>query len=194
MSAAGDPHYAYRPSVLGAAHEFRLAGQTLHWSVGRRAGSVLLRDVTQVRLSFQPASMQPQRFVTELWAANTPRLVIVSSSWKSMVEQERLDQPYTEFVTELHRRIAGAQARAQFVQGKHAFLYWPALVLFVAVALGIAVLVQRALQAQSFGGAAFVVAFLAFFLWYGGNFLRRNRPGHYHPDALPPDLLPKPRR
>jgi hypothetical protein len=60
--------------------------------------------------------------------------------------------------------------------------------------LGIAVLVLRALQAQSFGGAAFVVAFLAFFLSYGGNFLRRNRPGQYPPDALPADVLPAPRR
>jgi hypothetical protein len=192
MSAAGDDqHYAYRPSLLGAAHEFRLSGNTLNWAAGRRAGSMPLRDVKVVRLSFQPASMQPHRFVTELWADNAPRLVIVSSSWKSVVEQERLDERYTVFVTELHRRIADAKAPAQFVQGKRAFTYWPALVLFVAVALGLAVLVTRALQAQSLGGAIFIAAFLALFLWHGGNFFRRNKPGRYRPDALPPDLLPK---
>ena len=192
MGVAGeDCHYNYRPSLLGAPREFQLTGDTLAWAAGPRAGRVPLRKVQLVRLSFQPASMQPHRFVTEVWAEDAPRLVIVSSSWKSMVEQERLDQPYVAFVGELHRRIAQAQAPVRFLRGKPALLYWPGLVLFVVVCLMLAALLSRALQIQSFGGAAFIAAFLALFLWQGGNFFRRNKPGLYRPDALPPDLLPK---
>lgn len=192
MSATDEVQtYAYRPSLLGAPNEFRLSGDNLDWVIGRRSGRIPLHTVRLVRLSFQPASMQPQRFVTELWAENAPRLLIVSSSWKSMVEQERLDAPYAAFVTELNRRIAGAGANARFLQGKHPASYWPAFVLFVLVALGLAALVPRSLQAQSTGGAVFIAAFLALFLWQGGNYFRRNKPGRYRPDALPPELLPK---
>ena len=183
--------YAYRPSLLGAPFEFRLRGEMLDWTAGRRSGELRLRDVRLVRMWFKPASMQPYRFVTEIRAEGSPRLEIVSSSWKSMVEQERLDARYVAFVTELHRRIALAGAKARFVQGKHALLYWPGLALFVVVALLLAALVPRALQAHTLAGAAFIVAFLALFLWQGGNFFRRNRPGNYRPDNLPPELMPK---
>lgn len=183
--------YAYRPSLVGAPTEFRLTGDAIDWTSGRRSGHVPLHNVRLVRMSFKPASMQPYRFVTELWAEGAPRLEIVSSSWKSMVEQERLDARYVAFVRELHRRIALAAAPARFVQGKHPLMFWPGLALFVLVALALAALVPRALQADAVGAAAFIVAFLALFLWQGGNFFRRNKPGSYRPDALPPELLPK---
>ena len=183
--------YVYRPSLLGPAAEFRLGDDVLDWSLGRRSGRIRLRDLRQVRMSFKPSSMQPYRFATELWAEGAPRLEIVSSSWKSMVEQERLDARYAAFVTELHRRIAQAGAPARFLQGKPAILYWPGLALFVVVGLLLAALVPRALQAHTLGGAVFILAFLALFLWQGGNFFRRNRPGSYRPEALPPELLPK---
>ncbi|MEJ2376217.1 MAG: hypothetical protein P8Y71_12650 [Pseudolabrys sp.] len=191
VSAPDDLDYAYRPSLLGPPAEFRLRGDALYWSTGRRSGRVRLRDVRMVRLSYKPASMQPHRFATELWAEGAPKLEIVSSSWKSMVEQERQDASYVAFVTELHRRIARAGAPARFVQGKHALLYWPGLALFVVVGLLLAALVPRALQADTIGGAVFILAFLALFLWQGGNFFRRNRPGIYRPNALPPELLPR---
>ena len=129
--------------------------------------------------------------MTELWAEGAPKLEIVSSSWKSMVEQERQDRPYAAFVAELHRRIALAAPPARFEQGSSPLLYWPGLIVFAGVALAAAVLIVRALQVAAFGGAAFIAAFLLFFLWQAGNYFRRNRPGRYRPEALPADLMPK---
>jgi hypothetical protein len=183
--------YAYRPSVLGAAMEFQLAADALEWRTGNKSGRVMLRDVRLVRMSYKPATMQSHRFVTEIWADRTPHLDVVSTSWKSMVEQERLDAQYTSFVFELHRRIARAGARVRFVKGKPAFLFWPGLVLFVAMSLALAALIPRALQGHTLGGAAVIAVFLALFLWQGGNFFRRNKPGIYRADALPPELMPK---
>jgi hypothetical protein len=188
---ATDPVYAYRPSLLGAPAEFRLSGDRLHWSVAGNVGVVPLSSVREVRMTFKPGNMQPHRFLTEIWADHTPKLVLASSSWKSMVEQERYDAPYTAFVTELHRRLAAADAPTRFVQGYPAWIYWPVLVAFVALGLLFAILVVRALQVHSLGAAAFFAAFFVLFLWQGGNFFRRNRPGRYRPDALPPELLPK---
>jgi hypothetical protein len=191
-TSAGDPFaYAYRPSLLGAAWEFRLAGDGIDWAAGRKGGHIPFRAVRRLRMSFRPASMQSHRFMTELWADGAPKLEILSSSWKSMVEQERLDGRYTAFVAELHRRVALAAAPAHFEKGSNPLLYWPGLIVFIGVSLGLALLVVRALQVNAKGGAAFIGGFLALFLWQGGNFFRRNRPGRYSPEALPADLLPK---
>jgi hypothetical protein len=192
MSADADSlAYAYRPSLLGAPTEFRLTGDAIDWRSGSGSGHIPLRDVRLVRMSFKPATMQPYRFVTELWAEGAPRLEIVSSSWKNMVEQERLDARYAAFVTELHRRLALAAAPARFVQGKHPMLFWPGLAFFVLMALVMAATVSRALQTHNIGVAAFIAALMALFLWQGGNFFRRNKPGTYRPEALPPELMPK---
>ena len=192
LAGLGEPvAYAYRPSLLGAAREFKLAGDGIAWAAGRREGHIPFRTVRRLRLSYRPASMQSHRFMTELWADGAPKLEILSSSWKSLVEQERLDKPYVAFVTELHRRIALAAPPARFEQGSNPLLYWPGLLVFVGVALGLAFLVVRALQADAKGGAAVIGGFLALFLWQGGNFFGRNRPRLYRPDAVPAELMPK---
>ncbi len=192
-TAAGEGavSYAYRPSLLGAAREFKLAGDGIDWVAGRKSGHIPFRNIRHVRMSYRPASMQSHRFMTELWADGAPKLEILSSSWKSLVEQERLDQPYAAFVAELHRRIARAAPPARYEQGSHPLLYWPGLIAFVSVSLGLAFLIVRALQADTKGGAAFIGAFLVLFLWQGGNFFRRNRPGRYRPEAPPAELMPK---
>lgn len=183
--------YVYRPSLLGAPWEFSLAGDGLHWASGRKSGRMPLRSIRRLRLSYRPASMQSHRFMTELWAADAPKLKILSSSWKSLMEQERLDQNYVDFIGEMHRRIAAAAAPTRFEQGSHPVLYWPGLIVFAGVAFALAWLAMRALQADTKAGAAFVGAFLALFLWQGGNFFRRNRPGRYRPEAIPPEVMPK---
>jgi hypothetical protein len=135
--------------------------------------------------------MQTHRYQTEIWADGAPKLTIVSSSWKSMVEQERLDEAYTAFLVALHQRLAEAGAPVSFEQGSSPLRYWPGLAFFAGLSFGLAFLIVRALQSDAIAGAAFVAAFLGLFLWHGGNFFRRNRPGVYRPDALPELLLPK---
>jgi hypothetical protein len=186
-----DPAYAYRPSLLGAPHRFVLGNDRIDWSVGGKSGRVPYRDIRRMRLSFRPASMQSQRFLTEIWAIGAPKLQILSSSWKSMVEQERLDKPYAAFIAELHRRIAAAAPPARFERGNNPVLYWMGLIVLAAVSLGLALLVVSALQSQAMGGAAFIGVFMLLFLWQGGNFFRRNRPGLYRPEAPPAELMPK---
>lgn len=190
--SADDLVYTYRPSLLGAPWSFRLTPVGLAWEVGRRSGRIAYRDVRRVRLSFKPIGMQTQRYQTEIWADGTPRLTLLSSSWKSMVEQERLDKPYAAFVAALHRRLAEAGTPASYEQGSAPLRYWPGLVVFFGIALGLAYLIVLALLDHGLAAAAFVAAFLALFVWQTGGYFRRNVPGLYRPDALPQLLLPKP--
>jgi hypothetical protein len=183
--------YSYRPSVFGAFREFSLTKRGIDWAVGPRSGSVSFDRVRRLRVSYRPHSMQSHRFVTELWADGSPKLLISSSSWKSMVEQERLDGAYSSFVRELHRRISRANSSTQFERGSNPLIYWPGLLFFAGAGIGLAALVVRGLQEGAMTGAAIVGAFLAFYLWQAGNFFRRNRPGTYRPDALPADVMPR---
>lgn len=183
--------YTFRPSLLGAPWQFALTPNGIQWSAGRGSGQVRYDAVRRVRMSYRPANMQSYRFITEIWAEGAPKLRIVSTSWKSMFEQERLDKTYAAFVTALHRQFADADVRAVYERGTHPLMYWPGVAVFVAICLGFAVLAVRGLQQNAWAGSAFIAAFLLFFLWHGGNFLRRNRPGVYRPDAPPAELLPK---
>lgn len=190
---SGERTYSYRPSLLGAPWTFRLTEGGMDWSAGSRAGRIRYRDVRRIRLSFKPAGMQNHRFLTEIYAEGAPRLLIASASWKSMVEQERQDGPYVAFVTDLHARIARAAAPAavRYEQGVNPFAYWPGVALYAVVALGLVAVFVSALRTHTLGAAAFIGAFVGLFLWQGVNFLRRNRPGTYRPDALPDDLMPR---
>jgi hypothetical protein len=183
--------YAYRPSVLGAARAFRLTPDAIVWETGRHSGRIPWPMVTRVRLSFRPVTMQSHRFRTELWSQNGPRLEIISTSCKSMVEQERLDPAYVAFVRELHRRIAAAGSPVRYQSGVNPLIYWAGLTIFAATALGLAALIARAIHAQAWSGAAFIGAFLGLFLWQVGGYFRRNRPGVYRPEALPAELMPR---
>ena len=190
-SVAGEEMvYVYKPSLMGAAWELSLEPDALAWRTGGHHGRIPYGRITRVRLSFRPVTMQTRRFVTEIWWADGPRLVIASSSWRSLVEQEAQDRPYGIFVRALHRRLAAAGTAATFETGSPAVLYWPGLAMFAGVALALAVLSVRALQTGAYAAAAVVGGFLALFLWQSGTYFRRNRPGRYRPDAVPKELVP----
>jgi hypothetical protein len=185
------PAYAYKPSLMGAPWEFKLAPDVLEWRIGRHQGRTPYTRIARVRLSFRPVTMQTRRFVTEIWPADGPRLVVASSSWKSIVEQEGRDQAYGAFIRELHRRIAASGARVTFEAGSPPILYWLGLAVFVIVTLGLAVLTVRALQSGAWAAAAIIGGMLCLFVWQSGNYFRRNRPGSYRPEALPEQLVPR---
>jgi hypothetical protein len=188
---ADDPTYAFKSSLMGAGFEFRLAIDALEWRRGGQAGRVPYDRIRRIRLSFRPMTMQNYRFLAEVWPASGPKLQIASTSWKSLVEHERFDAPYRAFVIELCRRVGAAKDLTLFETGSPVWIYWPGVAVFVAASLGLAGLIVRALMTEIWSGAAFVAAFLALFMWQAGNLFRRNRPGTFRPDAVPPLVLPK---
>jgi hypothetical protein len=195
-AAAADLVYAYRPSLLGAPWEFRLAGTALEWTAGTKSGRVSYQAMRRLRLSYKPATMQSYRFLTEIWADGAPKLAIASTSWRSMVEQERLDRSYVAFILELHKRIDAAEGAmpVRYERGANPFIFWPGAAVAAGLALALLILVVRAVETHAVEGALFIAAFGALFLWQGVNFFRRNRPGTYRPGALPRDLMPKGRQ
>ena len=189
--ATGDPTYAFKPSLIGAMCQFTLKPDALEWQIGRRSGRVRYDRVRAIRLSYRPVTTQSQRFITEIWSADNPKIQIVSVSWRSIMEQERLDKAYSDFVTELHRRIAGAGAAAKFSTGLPVVTYWIGVIVFTAVILATGALVLRAMSFEQWGATAVVAVFFLVFAYQLGTYFYRNRPGRYRPGAVPRDVLPK---
>jgi hypothetical protein len=188
---ADDPYYSFKPALLGAPWELRLRPDALEWTLGFRTGRVPYDSIRRLRLSFRPVTMQSYRFLTEIWSDANPRITIASSSWKSIVEQERQDAAYTAFISELHRRIAKVPARARFQTGSPVIIYWIGAAICIAAGIALVLLTGRALQMREWTGAALVGGFLVLFAWQIGTFFRRNLPGTYRPDALPAHVLPR---
>jgi hypothetical protein len=69
-------------------------------------------------------------------------------------------------------------------------VYWPGLIVFAALALALAYITVRSLQQASWTAFALIGGVLLLLLWQIGNMFRRNRPGRYRPDAVPPHVLP----
>ena len=187
----GDPTYAFKASLIGSPCQFTLKPDALEWQVGRRSGRIRYDVVRAVRLSYRPVTMQSHRFITEIWATGNPKIQIVSVSWRSIMEQQRLDASYAAFIAELHRRLAATSSSAQFSTGLPFATYWVGVVIFSAVLIATGGLLVRAV---SFGQWAPIVVVAIFFLVFAyqlGTYFYRNRPGRYRPDAVPADVLPK---
>lgn len=186
----GITRYAYKPSLMAPVLSFALMPAALSWNRGRHSGEIRYDQITRLRLSFRPATMQRGRYQLEVWSPVAPRIPIVSATVRSMVEMQSQGPEFRAFVTELHRRIADSGGQPRCETGLFPPIYWIGVAVLTATSLAIAAMIVRALQAGTWAGAAFVLAFLALFLWQGGQFFRLNRPGLYAVANPPAALLP----
>jgi hypothetical protein len=191
MAEDAAPVYRYKPALMASALELRLKANGLEWRNAGATGLIPYGSIRRVRLSFRPLTMQTYRFLTEIWSTTAPRLQIASSSWKSIVEQERQDGAYNVFVRELHGRIAASGSKPLLQSGSPSIIYWFGLAIFAAAGLSLVALTFRALQVAEWAAAGFIAGFLALFLWHLGSFFYRNQPNRYRPDALPKLVLPR---
>src|SRR3984957_20073066 len=62
--------YAYKASLIGAAHRFELTDEGLSWQIGGRAGVWPYDGISAIRLSYRPVSMQSRRFRADIESAS----------------------------------------------------------------------------------------------------------------------------
>jgi len=182
--------YAYKASLIGAAHQFELTDEGLSWQIGGRAAVWPYGDIAAIRLSYRPVSMQSRRFRADIEHANRQRIAILSTSWQTVALVAPQDKDYRAFITQLHQRIEKAGAKAALIGGIGPKLYAVGIAFLALVAIAISGLLVRALTTGAFAGALFLVGFAALFAWQVGGFIRRNRPRTYTFDRLPQALLP----
>jgi hypothetical protein len=182
--------YAFKASLVGAAHRFELTDGGLSWRLAGRSGTWPYAEITAIRLSFRPVWMQPHRFRADITHRSGARFSIVSTSWQTAALMTAQDHGYRDFIVALHRRMAASGSEAELTGGLGRLTYAAALSLVVAVGLMLLGLLARALVIGQYAGALFFLGFAALFGWQIGGFVRRNRPTTYSFDRLPADLLP----
>ncbi len=181
--------YAYKASLIGAAHQFELTDHGLSWQVGSKSG-VWYADIAAIRLSYRPVSMQSRRFRADIESVNRQRIAILSTSWQTVALMAPQDREYRVFITQLHARMKQAGSRAALIGGIKSGLYAAGIAVLALVAIAITGLLARAVATGEFGGALFLVGFAALFGWQIGGYIKRNRPQTYTFDQLPVALLP----
>jgi hypothetical protein len=182
--------YAYKASLIGAAHQFELTDDGLYWRLGRRSGVWRYADISAIRLSYRPVSMQARRFRADIYRSGGGRMPIVSTSWQTAALMAPQDDQYRAFITALHARMAMAGSAAVLTGGLGPKTYAACLALLALVILAMAGLLLRAIAVGEYAGVVFLVGFAALFGWQVGGFVRRNRPLAYSFDQLPQALLP----
>jgi hypothetical protein len=182
--------YAYKASLIGAAHQFELTDDGIAWSIAGRSGLWRYGDISAIRLSYRPVSMQARRFRADLQHKTGGRIAILSTSWQTVALMAPQDQAYRHFIVAMHRRMAQAGSRASLNGGLGRGIYAAAVVLVTLVGLAMTGLLVRSVATGQFAGALFVVGFAALFAWQVGGFVGRNRPMTYGFDHLPDALLP----
>jgi hypothetical protein len=182
--------YAYKASLIGSAHQFELTDEGLLWRVGRGSAVWPYVEISAIRLSYRPVSMQQRRFRADVRRNNGARLPVLSTSWQTAALMAPQDQDYRAFIIALHERMAKAGSRAELTGGLGPKTYAAALALVALVGVMMLSLFVQALLVGLWGGVLFLIGFAALFTWQVGGFLRRNRPLPYSFDHIPEALLP----
>jgi hypothetical protein len=182
--------YAYKASLVGAAHRFELTDAGLVWHLAGRSGTWRYDEIASVKLSYRPVSMQAKRFRADLRKADGGRLSLLSTSWQTAALMTAQSQTYRDFIIELHARMLAAGSNAVLTGGLGRRTYVAALALIALLAVAMIGLLLRALAIGEWAGAAFLVGFAALFTWQVGGFVRRNRPCNYTFTDIPQALLP----
>jgi hypothetical protein len=191
IAAEAEPvRYAFKASLIGAAHRFELGDQGLSFHIGGRSAVWPYADIAAIRLSFRPVSMQAHRFRADIVHQGGARLVLLSASWQTAALMAPQDHDYRAFMLALHARMAKAGSRPALSGGLGRGAYAAGLVLLALVAVAMAGLVLRALVTGEFVAALFLLGFAALFGWQVGGFIRRNRPQTYTFETIPTTLLP----
>jgi hypothetical protein len=188
--AAAGTSYAYKASLIGAAHQFELTEQGLSWRIAGRSGVWRYPDIATVRLSYRPVSMQSHRFRADIGKADGGRIAILSTSWQTAALMTPQDRDYRAFITELHTRMAKAGSRAELIGGLNRRVYAAAMVCVTLLAVAMSGLLLRSITTGEWAGTLFLLGFAALFVWQVGGFITRNQPLAYTFDSLPKALLP----
>jgi hypothetical protein len=188
--AAAGVRYAYKASLIGAAHRFELTDEGLSWHIAGRSGVWPYAGISAIRLSYRPVSMQSRRFRADIESAGHGWIEILSTTWRTAALMAPQDNDYRAFITQLHARIKQAAGKTTLMGGLRPRIYIAAVILLAMVAIAMAALFIRAVATGEWPGALFLVGFAVLFGWQIGGFISRNRPRAYTFDDLPKALLP----
>lgn len=190
--------YAFQPRLGGPGTRITLKDDVLTYALGRREGTLDLRDVSGVHLLYHPAKLAYASFETRLRAWDGRRLKLSSVSRVGLTQVKDQGADYAAFVRALHGRLAVLETSGAILghpkvdfRGGYGPLRWWIMTVLGILALGglVAVLGFVLLDREwALGGLIALLSALA--AWPTVEMISRNRPVRYRPSAPPDQLLP----
>ena len=80
--------YVYKASLIGAAHQFELTNEGLLWRLGSRWAVWPYAEISAIRLSYRPVSMQQRRFRADIRHKDGARLPISLTAYTPCFRSE----------------------------------------------------------------------------------------------------------
>ncbi|MGY3367542.1 hypothetical protein ACVWZL_004667 [Bradyrhizobium sp. GM2.4] len=120
VEPAAGASYAYKASLIGSAHRFELTEEGLSWHIAGRTSLWRYDEISAIRLSFRPVSMQQHRFRADVSHTGGGRIAILSTSWQTAALMAPQDNGFRNFIVGLHARMAQAGSHAELTRGS-----WP---------------------------------------------------------------------
>lgn len=188
----GTPVHAFRHHAFTGETTWQIDGDTLIIQSDRAPTRLRLADVTEFRLAYDPTRVALDRYRCDLRLAGGRRLTVLNKSYVSIAVFENRDATYSPFVRALAAAVHRANPACRFRVGKGTLGYVIS-VLFMAVVLVVLAYVLLLTAGASLGWVVIAkLAIIAVMLPFAINYIRRNRPRPFDPDAIPDSLLPIP--
>jgi hypothetical protein len=182
--------YSQNARPVGFPATYRIEGDTLVVDTLRKVDTVDLRQVREVRLTYEPKTFAQRVFRLTMRLEGGRTVTFSSISWASMVEARRQDGPYRAFVLALIAAVARAAPGARFVGGRTPPAWIGLTILAFGTLVAIALFAWRAWQAGATGAVLMALVLAAVGFWQLEPMVRLNKPRRFSADQPPADLLP----
>lgn len=182
--------YAFRPRPFAAETVLDLKEREIVATRAGRDAVFPLREVATIRLFYTPRGINFSGYRAKIYSRSGKTVSFEDRSHKSLIEQERLEGSYRDFVRDLCARAEKANPDVLLHAGRAVTM----LALIGAVAAATTLLMGyflwRSLGAGSYGLALAIAVFTGYFALWSWAYVTRNRPQTFRSSAIPPDVLP----
>jgi hypothetical protein len=183
--------YQHRARPYAGEASFELHPAHMAVAQGSRSGDFAYRDIEMVRLLYKPRNTTNEGYQAKLYRRDRKTVSFTNLSWTSLVDMERKDRAYADFVRELIGRIVRDNPRVVLDAGMPRWLHAVTAAAGVAAILALVFVGVRALGEGGWPMALLTVAIGTYFCWWTARYLTRNRPRRFTADAIPADVMPK---
>ncbi|MGL5115637.1 MAG: hypothetical protein ACRC7C_09965 [Beijerinckiaceae bacterium] len=173
------------PETLVRAEESRVLVQR-----GSRQAEIPYGEIASIRLVYAPKNVTNEGYTADVRAKGGGNAFLTNISWKGLLDVDRQDADYRAIITRIVARAAVANPDVTLMAGTPMWRFGLMAVVGAALLLSLLVLTFRALTEGSWPLALLFAAFFAYFGWWVGRYVMRNRPRRFTANALPDGLLP----
>ncbi|WP_373503277.1 hypothetical protein [Aestuariivirga sp.] len=183
------PRYTVRRNAFEPERTWSIEPSGLAWKSADASGHIGFGEIASLRLEWAATRADRFRFACHVAASGGGTEAIVSTTYAGPMNFPDQADAYVPFIRELVRRVSQENPGCRFEAGATSFRWLASL---AAMTLGLIFLgmVLLSIGLPLTGLIAVKLALLAFLVPLAIAWIRKNRPRHFVPPAIPRNVLP----